>query len=102
MRKLLRKFSPLGWRLVAATVAFSTLVALVATFTQLYFYYRHDLGAIESTFEQVGKTHLPTIANALWTTNRKELQISLDGLVHLPDVHYVEVLENGFYRLARR
>ena len=54
MRKWLAKFSPLGWRLVATTVAFSTVVALLATGFQLYLDYRRDMGEIESTLDQVG------------------------------------------------
>ncbi|MHB9119383.1 MAG: sensor histidine kinase [Burkholderiales bacterium] len=95
MHKWLSKFSPLGWRLVASTVTFSTIVALLATAFQLYIDYRHDLGTIESTFDQVGKSYLPTIGNDLWATNRKELQVALDGLARLPDVQHVAVVENG-------
>jgi signal transduction histidine kinase len=95
MRNWPGKYSPLGLHLVAATIAFSTLVALLATVTQLYFDYRHDLGTIESTFDQVGHSYLPTVANALWATNHKELQVTLDGIVMLPDVQHVAVLENG-------
>jgi len=95
MRKWLDKFSPLGWRLVSATVAFSTLVALLATAFQLFLDYRRDLGIIESTLDQVGQSYLPTIGNALWATNRKELQVALDGLARLPDVRHVVVIEDG-------
>lgn len=94
MRKRLAQLSPLGWRLVATTVAFSTLVALLATAFQLYIDYRRDLEQIESTFEQVGLSYLPTIANALWATNRQELQVAINGLARLPDVRYVAVKEN--------
>ena len=94
MLKWLRRFSPLGWRLVAATVAFSTIVALLATVTQLFFDYRHELKAIDSTLNQVDRSYLPTITNAMWATNRKELQVALDGLVQLPDVRHVAVIEN--------
>jgi PAS domain S-box-containing protein len=89
------KISPLGWRLVAATIAFSTFIALMATAIQLYLDYRFDLIKIDSTFEQVSKSYLPTIANALWATNRKELQVTLDGLAQLPDVQYVAVSEDA-------
>ncbi|MBI5750881.1 MAG: GHKL domain-containing protein [Hydrogenophilales bacterium] len=95
VRKWLANFSPLGWRLVAATVALSTVIALLATAFQLYIDYRRDLRQIEATFEQVDKSYLPTISNAVWATNRLELQIALNGLVHLPDVRYVAVKENG-------
>lgn len=94
MRKWLSRFSPLGWRLVATTVAFSTLVALLATAVQLYLDYRRDLGSIEATLDQVDQSYLPTISNALWATNRHELQVALNGLVRLPDVRHVVVIEN--------
>jgi signal transduction histidine kinase len=89
LRAWLARFSPLGWRLVAFTVAFSTLVALIATAVQLYIDYRYDIGKIDSTFEQVKQSYLPTIANAMWATNRKELQLAVDGLARLPDVQHV-------------
>jgi len=93
MRKWLDKTSPLGWRIVVSTVAFSTLIALIATALQLYIDYRRDVQDIDSTFEQVELSYLPTISSALWATNRDEVQISIDGLVRLPDVRYAEVTE---------
>lgn len=95
MRHWRNKISPLGRRLVTATIAFSTCIAFLATLLQLYFDYRSDLQNIESTFEQVDHSYLPSIANALWATNRHELQIAINGLVQLPDVRYVAVQENG-------
>lgn len=95
MRKWLDKFSPLAWRLVAATIAFSTLVAVLTTVIQLYLDYRHDLGAIESTLDQVDNSYLATIANDLWSTNRDELQVVIAGLARLPHVQYLEIRESG-------
>jgi len=89
----LTRGSELGRRLAAATVAFSTLVALIATAIQLGLDYRRDVHQIEATFIQISESYLPTIANALWATNRPELQVAVDGLARLPDVRYVEVKE---------
>ena len=87
--------SPLARRLVLATVAFGTTVALITTAVQLYVDYRRELGQIDTTFQQIAHAHLPTITSALWATNRPELQIALDGLVRLPDLRYVAVRENN-------
>ena len=87
------RISPLARRVVTATVAFSTAVALLTTAVQLYVDYRRDLDGIEQTFDQVQLTYLPTITNALWATSRHEMQIALNGLVQLPDMRYVEVTE---------
>jgi PAS domain S-box-containing protein len=89
------RISPLARRLVAATIAASTVVALAATAFQLYLDYRRDLGQIDATFRQVGQTYLPTITHALWATNRHEVQVALDGLKQLPDVQYVAVREGA-------
>lgn len=95
MRKWLNRFSPLGWRIVAATVVFSTLVAVLSTAVQLYFAYRSDLDEISSTLEQIKESNLPTISNALWATNHSEVQVAINGLVRLPNVRYVEVREKS-------
>lgn len=76
-----------------ATVAFSTLVAIVTTGIQLFLDYKRELNHIDATFDQVDATYLPTIESALWATNRKEIQIALDGLTRLPDVRYAKVTE---------
>ena len=91
----LKNVSPLGRRVVVATVAFSTAVALLATGLQLYLDYRRDLGQIQATFQQIERTNVPTLANALWATNKHELQVALEGLVRLPDVRYAAVNEHG-------
>lgn len=88
-----RQISPLAWQMVTATIAFSTMVALLATIFQLYVDFRRDLGQIDATFQQVQKSYLPTLANALWATDRHEVQVALDGLKQLPDVQYVVVSE---------
>lgn len=91
----LKTASPLGRRVVVSTVAFSTAVALLATGLQLYLDYRRDLGQIQATFQQIQHTNVPTLANALWATNKRELQVALDGLIRLPDVRYAVVNEQG-------
>ena len=95
MGHILSKLSPLGWRLVSATVAFSTVIALLATAFQLYLDYRRDLSDIDATFEQVQQSYLPTISNALWATSLNEIQVAINGLVRLPNVQYVLVSENA-------
>lgn len=89
------RISPLARRLVIFTVGFSTLVALLTTAIQLCVDYQRQLDQVESTFQQVADTHLATIASALWGTNQQELQIAVDGLSRLPDVHYVAVTEQN-------
>jgi len=89
------KISPLARKLVGYSVAFSTLVAILATAMQLYVDYRMELGEIEKTFGQIEQSFVPTISNALWATNHEEVEIAISGLVKLPDICYVEITENN-------
>lgn len=85
--------SPIARRLVLATIALSTAIALFATAWQLYLDYSHDMTYIENTLVQIKRAHVPTIAAALWSTNSKELQITVDGIAQLPDVEYVAIYD---------
>lgn len=87
------RISPLARRLVILTVLFSTFVALVTTAVQLFFDYRRELVQVENTFELIQHSYIPSIANALWSTNGKEIQIALDGLSRIQDVQFVSVNE---------
>jgi len=87
------RISPLARRIVIYTISFSTLVALLSTAIQLYIDYRRELTQVESTFQQITHTTLPTVASALWTASKQEIQIAVEGLSRMPDVHYAAVTE---------
>jgi len=85
--------SPLAQRLMAGIILLSSLITLVLSAAQLYFAYREDLRRIDATFRQVSEVHLTSLAQSLWTVNRRDLQLQLDGLVRIPDVEFAEVRE---------
>ncbi len=99
-RQLLRGRSPLARRLVVCTVLFSSAITLALTLFQLYRDYRLDVSVIESHLDQVERVHLPTIAESLWATDQNRLQLQLEGILQLGDMHFIELRE-GDYVWAR-
>lgn len=85
--------SPLARRLIFWTVLFSSCVTLVLTGLQLYRDYRHDVSQIEQNFAQIEAVHLATLTNSLWATDKERLQLQLDGMLQLQDMHYLEIRE---------
>lgn len=86
--------SPLARRLVIAIVLVSSAITLILTALQLYYSYRADISEIESDFALIQEVHIKAISASLWAANRKELQLQIDGIVEIPGMAYVAVIEN--------
>ena len=95
-REPFRHKSPLARRLIVWTVLFSSAITLVLTLFQLYRDYRQDVSVIEAHLNQIERVHLPTIAESLWATDQNRLQLQLEGILQLNDMHFVELREGDF------
>ena len=82
-------------RLVLYLVLFSSAITLIITTFQLYRDYRRDLDLISTQLAMIEQVHLDSLANALWATAADELQLQLKGILHLPDMAYLAVIEAG-------
>lgn len=80
-------------RLILAMVLFSSLITLVVTAIQLYRDYNRDLILIDSQLKQIQDVHIRSIAGSLWLLDEKGMQILVDGIMQLPDVLFVEVVD---------
>lgn len=85
----------IGPRLLGLIVLFSSVVTLVATLTQLFIDYRHDISAIEGRLAEIERSNLGSLATSLWNVDRVQLQLQLDGLLRLPDMQLLEVRETA-------
>ena len=85
----------LAYRLVVYILLFSSLAAIFSTTIQLFFEYKRDIGHIDTTINQVGKSHLATITSSLWVLDVELLQTQLQGILNLPDVSYVGIRKNN-------
>jgi PAS domain S-box-containing protein len=72
---------------------FCTLLTIIITAVQLYIGYRNGIDSIEKSFQQVEKSYLGGIKKSLWISDFELLEIEIDGMMKLPDMQYVCVLD---------
>jgi hypothetical protein len=81
----------LGPRLLAAIVLASTCLALVATAIQLYLDYTRDVNELDEQFHRIEGAYVASIANSLWSLDKAQIQLQLNGLARLRDVSFARV-----------
>jgi PAS domain S-box-containing protein len=82
-------------RLLINVLLFSACVTLILTVVQLYLEYRNEVSALELRLDQISKTNLDSLAERLWALDENQLRLQLTGILRLPDMRAVEVLEAG-------
>jgi PAS domain S-box-containing protein len=85
----------LARRLILWTILFSGSIALVITVLQLTWEYRDDLREVEDRFVQIEQSHLPSIVEAVWVSDRRQLAILLGGISQRRDFSHAEVVADG-------
>lgn len=85
----------LAVRLLLLILGFSSLVTLAATGLQLWFDYARDVAAIEARLDEIERAGLDALSAGLWNVDTRQLQLQLDGLLRLPDMHSLEVREDN-------
>ena len=83
--------SPIGKRLIIYIVLFSSLITLFITAIQLYRDYNIDIEHIHTELKQIENVHLDSLTSALWTSNTKLLQTSIEGILKIQDIQFIEI-----------
>jgi len=78
-------------KLILYIILFSSAITLVITSLQLFAEYKHDVRGIEQELEQIRKSYTDSISQAVWVSDRNQLQLILDGIRELPDIVFAEV-----------
>jgi len=88
-----RLHSGIGLRLLARVLLFSAAITLLLTLIQLYLDYRRDIGTIDRRISEIESSYRRSLAEGLWRLDARQLQLQVEGILHLPDIRYVEVRE---------
>ncbi|KQR78378.1 histidine kinase [Burkholderia sp. Leaf177] len=80
-------------RLLGIVVLFSCMVTLTLTALQLYRDYDRGMAIIESRLAEINESYRGSLGEALWRLDRPQLELQLDGILHLPDIRIAEVTE---------
>ena len=79
--------------LLSRVLLFSTTVTLVVTVVQLLLSFQAEISGLQNRFNEIEQGYASGLGNALWALDSRQLQDQLDGMLHLPLIHYVEVRE---------
>lgn len=79
-------------KLIVYIILFSSVITLIITATQLYIEFRYDVKGISQKLEQIKTSYQDSITHSVWVSDRKQLQVILDGITELPDVVYAKVI----------
>jgi signal transduction histidine kinase/CheY-like chemotaxis protein len=88
-----RHRSSVVMRLLATVFLFSCTVTLTLTALQLYRDYNRGVMLIESRLAEIDGSYRGSLGEALWRLDRPQLELQLDGILHLPDIRLAEVTE---------
>lgn len=91
---------PLAKQLLLGILLASSLLTLMITTTIIWMDYKRDLSVIDQGFAQIEKSHLPSITNALWAEDEKQLELLLQGISELPNVSSVAIWQDNARRLS--
>ena len=83
--------SPIARRFILYIVLFSSLITLIITASQLYRDYNNDISLIEYELARIETVHKESISAALWASNSKLLQTTIEGILQNRDIQYIEI-----------
>lgn len=86
--------SRIARRLIVYIIAFSSVVTLFVTATQLYYEYDRDVSDLNRYLEQIETGYLSGISEAAWVVDERQLGIILESISNLQDIEYVAVEAN--------
>ncbi len=83
--------SHIARKLILYIVLFSSVITLVLTALQLYLEFQYDVNGINQKLEQIKVSYKKSITQSAWVSDKKQLQVILDGITKLSDIAYAEV-----------
>jgi diguanylate cyclase (GGDEF)-like protein len=81
----------IGRRLTILIIAFSSLITLAISATQLFFDYHQQISDLDSELSQTA-FFLPSISESVWSFDDQQIKLLLDALISLPYVEQVGIV----------
>jgi hypothetical protein len=89
-------------RLLRVVFSFYLILVGVVTGSQIAAEYIHTKNLVLEELEILSQVFFPPLAQALWELNNRQLQSTLDGIVKLPNVVGIEVVNSKGEYLGER
>jgi len=87
-------------KLIFGIVVFSGMLSIIITGIQLYFEFQRDKDIIDSQLSAIKQTSLPSLGEAVWLSDKRQIEILLSSILKNKDIVYVELTtdENHIFR----
>jgi len=85
----------IAYHLIFYILLFSSVITLLSTAVQLHFDYTRDVKIIDQRMLQIRDSYLKSIILSVWTMDKSQLKLQLEGLYGLPDMQYLEIDVEG-------
>jgi serine phosphatase RsbU (regulator of sigma subunit) len=80
-------------QLILYTVLFSIVLTAATTAFNVHNEYRRDMHALEQRMELIRASYLDSLSSSLWAMDAAQITLQLQGILQIPDMHYVEIIE---------
>lgn len=100
LRRNMRE-QPLSYRVLGWTLAWSLLVTTLAVAAQLYAAWRGEIEQIERRLAEIESGYVPSLAASLWSVDRAQIDLLLDGILRLPEIGSVRLSVAGEEPIVR-
>lgn len=95
LQGLFKKPKSISQKMLAAIFITSSLVTFIITSVQISFDYFQEMSTLKKNVSLVEKSYLQSIALSLWELRYSQLQTQLNGIVNIPGVLNVQVVEQN-------
>ncbi|MFK7824574.1 MAG: Hpt domain-containing protein [Oligoflexales bacterium] len=93
-QKSQEKYRSITVKIWAGVIIISSCLTLLTTSIQVYSEYQADLSELDRRMNQIKYTYLEPIAYSLWSYTEDLIEVNLKGLIELPDIKYVRIIED--------
>ncbi|QUM75470.1 response regulator [Moritella sp. 24] len=82
-------------QLLVLIILISSFFTLLITGLNVYLDYKEDISGIEIQLDQVKQSYLSSLTASLWVEDREQLNLQAEGIMQLPNVHYLEIRDGS-------
>ncbi|PSU08809.1 hybrid sensor histidine kinase/response regulator [Photobacterium gaetbulicola] len=83
----------LAKQLLFLIILLSSIFTLLFTSLSLFLEYKGELREIDNRFTQIQDSYLSSLTSSLWVEDRELLQTQAEGVLSLPSISYVKVID---------
>jgi diguanylate cyclase (GGDEF)-like protein len=91
----------LSWQLLKAVLSIYFAITLLVTLAQMGIEYLHTRNTIQGELASVERTFSPALATALWELNTEQMEALQQGIVDLPVISTMRVIDASGHELIK-